>query len=698
MPIYEIEAPDGRILEIEGDQFPSEAELNDIFASTQQVQGKGTKAEPFQVGVSKNIDLRPSGLATTAAKYAVGIPISAVESLVTKKPYKEVFNKNQELFKQVDELPAVKRGDTALDIGTAFMLPEVKAVQGIKGANAINRALTGAYQGGLIGGTESLANEGDLSGVVPGAIGGATLNTGLPLVGKGLEKTTNLLPMAGGFMGRALGRIQPETLKQAVKPNSIALDLDRAGAENLLMNTTERVRKGYQNLLDKAGDKVREEVGKLRGLESRIQLDDIDREVEKLFDIHQGDRINPARNLTGRLESDLKNTIASGAEGVDDIGQYVVNQKPDIYSVEKEKEAFDILSQATGKPVKWLKSQLKAQIKGKATTKRGEFIENLLDKTDDKLDLQKMGSTNDYKYYNNANLGYDNADVGAGYNLARQAYDDIVNRNFANQSQDPLTRAIDNAEYDYKRILQDVVDNARNSNVYGSAMTKLESAIKNLPAEIQETYATRLAQDLDDIYIKTNTMSPMDLQKFKEQVGKMINWSDETARGYKNPILEQLYGRLDKKLSALSPELAKANKFYSKLSDFKKNEGVNTILRPGNSIDTASSKLRNYNSTVTSGNRNRNIQDLEEVLVRNGGKPFLNDIDDINAAMDLLNARTTGDSWLANIATQATRPALKLARYANRKGLPQAYERLKRALPQNFIPYAYGIKELIDRD
>lgn len=33
MPIYEVEAPDGRILEIEGDQLPSEQELDNIFAS-----------------------------------------------------------------------------------------------------------------------------------------------------------------------------------------------------------------------------------------------------------------------------------------------------------------------------------------------------------------------------------------------------------------------------------------------------------------------------------------------------------------------------------------------------------------------------------------------------------------------------------------------------------------------------------------
>lgn len=42
MPIYEVEAPDGRILEIEGDQFPSEQELDNIFASV------GSNKQPQQ--------------------------------------------------------------------------------------------------------------------------------------------------------------------------------------------------------------------------------------------------------------------------------------------------------------------------------------------------------------------------------------------------------------------------------------------------------------------------------------------------------------------------------------------------------------------------------------------------------------------------------------------------------------------------
>lgn len=486
-------------------------EVTNTLNSSLDLQGQGTEAEPFQVGVSKNIDLRPSGLATTAAKYAVGVPTSAVESLVTRKPFGEVLNKNLELFKQVDELPAVKRGDTVLDIGTAFMLPEVKAVQGIKGANAINRALTGAYQGGLINGAESLANEGDLSGVVPGAVGGAVLNTGLPLVGKGLEKTTKLLPMAGGWVGRTFGRIQPETLQRAVQADSKALDISPNQAQNLLSNVTERVRTGYDNLLKKRGEAISKAEENLRQLTDRIDVNNLADDITNVFNKGQGERINTTRDLTGNLEDDLLELVYKGAD-------------------------------------------------------------------------------------------------------------------------------------------------------------------------------------------ENGTISPIDLQRIKQEVGQMTNWADTTRPKIQNTTLEQIYGDFNNRLMNLSPELAAANKSYAQLKNFQNNEGLKRILRPGDNIDSASTALKNYNNTVTKGNTNRNIQDLENVLVADGQKPFLNEIDDINAAMDLNNIRGTGDSFYANLGTALARPVLKGVRKLNQSGLPQAYERLKRVLPQNFVPVAYGIKELIDRD
>ena len=59
----------------------------------------------------------------------------------------------------------------------------------------------------------------------------------------------------------------------------------------------------------------------------------------------------------------------------------------------------------------------------------------------------------------------------------------------------------------------------------------------------------------------------------------------------------------------LSPELAQANKSFKVLKDFEQNEGIKEILRPnkkdpGTELDKASRALRNYNSTITSGNKN----------------------------------------------------------------------------------------------
>ena len=172
----------------------------------------------------------------------------------------------------------------------------------------------------------------------------------------------------------------------------------------------------------------------------------------------------------------------------------------------------------------------------------------------------------------------------------------------------------------------------------------------------------------------------------------MVNWSDETSRQYKNPILEQLYGKIQSRLSNLSPELANANKRFADVVNFKNNEGLRRILKAGNNIDTASSALKNYNSTVTKGNINRNVQDLENLLVSEGYEPFINQVDDVNAAMDLLGMRTTGDSIQANIATAALRPLLRAYRGLNR--VAPKLQPLRQNVGRTVIPTAVQLMPL----
>lgn len=257
------------------------------------------------------------------------------------------------------------------------------------------------------------------------------------------------------------------------------------------------------------------------------------------------------------------------------------------------------------------------------------------------------------------------SDPRAAEELINRAYNDIVNNNFVTDNIDPLTRNINDVEMGYRELLNRVINNSGDSASYNNAVDEIERLTQKLPQDLQEEYFNRLGKDLNTIYNKTQTIAPIDLEKAKQQIGSMVNWQDETARNFKNPILEQIYGKFNQRLSDLSPELAKANEEFANLRNFQKNEGLNRVLRPGNNIDSASSALKNYNSTVTKGNTGRNIKDLENILVANGSEPFLNTVDDVNAAMDILNIKTTGDSAKANLATTLSIPFLKGIRKYN---------------------------------
>jgi hypothetical protein len=436
----------------------------------------------------KGIDLTPSGVGRTMATATVA-PFYAAK---TGQKVSDAYNEIQDKLAQKPKTGLEK----TLDVAATFALPQAKILQAGKLAPLVNNLVTGAYQGGLIGGIQGLQEDKGLEGAAGGAGIGATLTAGLPLVGKVAKKGLELLPQTGGLFARTLGRIQPETLKRAVQPDSIALDLTRDEAQNLLMNTAEDIQKGYKNLLNKKSENIENAINNLKTNDAQVDAMGLMTDIENTFNQYGGSKINPARNMTGNLENNLYDLIAQGVD-------------------------------------------------------------------------------------------------------------------------------------------------------------------------------------------ETGNLSAIDLQKAKEQIGKMVKWDDMTAQNYYNPILEQVYGKYNSRLNNLSPQLKQANKEYSELNDFMKNEGVRRILQKGDrdTIDTASSALRNYNSTVTKGNTNRNVQDLEKILVENGYEPFINKVDDVNAAMDLLNARTTGDSWLANLATQMTRPALQATRGLNRAvqryQIPQKLENLK---------------------
>ena len=431
----------------------------------------------------KGIDLTPSG----AYKKVVAGAVAPLRAAIYKESIPEAYQTGIERLEEFK--PAKGAGDFIFDTAVYSRLPMLKGAStaGKVGAFAGNAAIQGGVPGLLEGAKEGEALE--------GAGTGASIAAGvqsLPLVGKIAKPVLQVAPKTANLLARSLGRIQPETLERAVQPDSIALDLTKDQAQNLLMDTTERIQKDYRNLLNKAGENVN--LASLRLPEER-----------------------------GVFASSLKNSL------------------DDIY--------------------------------------RGHSVSGV-------------------------------EGLNPAYDVAGDIYQDLINK-------------ID--------LASDVKDIGR---VSAPKLADIMGSIKNYP----------------------------------------INWQTSNAKD-RQALLKQIYGDFSRRLGNLSPELRKANTEYAKLAKFDDNEGLKQIINPSvidaNKIDSASTALRNYNSTVTKGNTNRNIQDLEKLLVANGKQPFLKDIDDVNAAMDLLNARATGDSWLANLTTQLSRPALKLVRDVNKTGIPQ---------------------------
>lgn len=639
MPIYEIEAPNGQVLEIEGDKLPTEQELKDIFAkvnasSSSNITKNKNIVQGDSIPSSKQLDLTPSGLVNNTSHAIASALTAPIGMIKDKQGFKQAYNKGLEQledFEKKNKGALGKFNDFVLDTAIYSQLPILKGGGIVKGiANA-------AIQGGIPAALETVKKGGN-------AIQGASIGTalagtlqGLPRVGKVVGKVAEFVPATGGLIAKTVGRVKPETLQRAVQPDSVALDLNESQAQNLLMNTTESIRNAYANILEKYGIKAGEEAQKLRSLKNRIPAKDLQDDIENVFAQYQGDNVNPAINMTGYLRGDLHNLVESAKPitkiHTSDLPEFVGNKH--LYN-QKIKDLY------------------KQNVQGKI------------------VNHPESGDINFYKSGAGKSI-YENPQDFEQLSLLPQI-DEVVN-NSKLQYNEPLNKVRkDNIQnFDILKGRANINGNIVDTDIhiantkdgkkfYFNKKPDIETSELHPNGNQLSTSSNNIIADNDKYF---NSISPIDLHKITTQVGKMVKWDDEVAKNYYNPVLEQLYGKYIGRLNNLSPALKQANKKYSDLMDFQKNEGIRRILNNSNKIDIASSALKNYNSTVTKGNTNRNIQDLERILINEGYEPFLNKIDDVNAAMDLLNVRGTGDSWLANLTTQMTRPVLKARRWLN---------------------------------
>jgi hypothetical protein len=224
---------------------------------------------------------------------------------------------------------------------------------------------------------------------------------------------------------------------------------------------------------------------------------------------------------------------------------------------------------------------------------------------------------------------------------------------------------------------------------------QLGKVLDNVPNEATAPYYEKFYQAIDNANMlnKQNmTRNPLELYDINKNISGLTNWGAKTdSEKLSNEILRRLYGAYSDRIGSLNPELQKANNIYANLMKFKENDAVNQVLRGDllneGVIGAAPTALKNYKANVTSGNKAKNIQDLETMLYKEGYGTFTDKLDDINAARDLLNLDVTGDSIKANVTKALARPALKAVRKMNQLGVPQAIQKIKVPL-QRLLPPA----------
>lgn len=672
------------------EKYPEYKEVDDLVLAQKMVEKYPEYKETITFEEvkpeKKGIDLTPSG----AYKKAVAQLVAPLRALTHGQTVEEAYNTGLDKLDQFK--PAKGAGDFLFDMAIYSKIPWLKNAQSASNLAKVGTfAGNAALQGGVPAALESLKRGGSVAG-------GASAGTGIAAL---LQTIPHVSKVMGGVGNKAfelsgkVGQIKPETLRQVIKPESKALEMSSEDATNALLDITKQIRSNFDALSKTRGQAVNKAVEGLGENSKRFDIKDLLNDVKSTFDQYQRDLVNPARHIAGGLEGDLTKIINSGTENPAPYYKYAAEKVSPYFSKDKQNEAFRILSEATGEPVNWLKSQLNANTFDKGVGARKEFIENLLGNTDDKLAALGKDYFNDLQFYKPQNLD----DITAGAELARQAFDDIVNRNFNIYTDDALTRALNQADNGYKELLSKIAQNPRNEEVYTSTYPELQKIIKDLPSDLQEKYTSDFFEALDDIYNKANTVSPLSLQGIKETIGKLSKWGDETSRGYAEPITQQIYGKLTNRLSELSPEIKAANKSFSDLMNYKKNDTVGQILKGDllseGKLGAAPRALKSYKSSVDKASGAKNLKDLENLLVRETEQqPFLNQIDDINAAMDLLKTETTGFGGVAGLAKSLlTRPVLSAVRGANRAQLPEKMQALQEMLaPIGKLMPALGAK------
>lgn len=244
MAKFEVISPDGKKIEIEGEQFPTEKELDEIFKSFDNSDSVKSPKR-LEGGISKSIDLTPSGIFKSSIS-ALETPANLISNAVGNALYddkdyemmEKISGKKQgkktlnpvNVYSEIRENKNNPVTDTAIDIAGYALLPQGKVTAGAKWLTKLGAlAKTGAIQGAPVALIESLKEKGlnPVENIKDTATGTA--------IGAGAN------PVVSGIVSKTAKVINNDTTKNAIsslveiltsvpkKYTKLALDNEIAG-------------------------------------------------------------------------------------------------------------------------------------------------------------------------------------------------------------------------------------------------------------------------------------------------------------------------------------------------------------------------------------------------------------------------------------------------------------------------------------
>lgn len=642
MPNVKITLNDGTTKTVRFEDGFTEADIEEV-ASQLNANIKPTVEE------KKGVDLSPRAIGGRIGN-ALAAPIVAARDDLSLG---EAYNKNVKKSEESANKPINKFGNAVADFALYSYLPILKTAQGA-GTLAKGGAFLGnaGIQGGIPGLIEG-AEQGDaLGGAGTGtgvALGVQTALSGLPIVGRGISKAINNPKFQQGVANtlEAFTSVPSDYSKTALQNelagNSIfkgGFDADTAyipierklRQAKEMLPTKENFAQEYNRLGKRAlegMDAIKEQAGAkinevLQGLDvAPTDISGLRNSVSSVLKgFSRGGDINPA-NIRANKEIELinnmlgiKNQQQIGAELADYAQKNSINalaNSPE-YNKEAAEVAFNVLSQATKRDKNWLKSQLNAQLPGMSTQKRQEFIERLLEQTDDKIDNIDPNWSNYFPELQSLRNDSTN-----GVDIARKMFDRILNKDFRNiDLMNPLDEAVADVGQQYNKILNNVAKNPNSANMT-EGLNQVDNITNGLDDTLREEFLSKYANDLDNIEnIKNSKIKPIDLHNIKETLYDMANY--ETEGGIRNDVLKATANQVNNFLRSKFPQYKAPNDMYSLIMDVERGlDGANTIAgkikgigSEANLLSGLDERLKNIDTLLP--NENKFYKQAQDVI------------------------------------------------------------------------------------